>query len=146
MQRIIVCALISLLLAGCGGTGEPRQTSATASFRVTLALDAARFGDRTATVEVHDLAGNPVHDAQVTIVPTMPSDGMASPEAVARPAGDGRYQAPKSIALTMLGEWHLDVRITAQGKTEVARFVWQVTGDGGWVIGERVNVSLIPMP
>jgi hypothetical protein len=116
-----VLALLTALalLAGCGG--GPTLTRETASYRVTLMLDAARFGDRTATVEVADKNGQPV-EAAVTIAPTMKAMGMASPPATARPIGPGRYQAPGAIAFTMTGDWELDVRISANGREELASF------------------------
>jgi hypothetical protein len=50
---------------------------------------------------------------------------MASPEIVAQPVAPGRYQAQGEF-FSMLGQWEVDVRVSAGGAEDVARFVVQV--------------------
>lgn len=126
MRRLLTPLLaLALLLAACGQAAVS-QTTRTASFDVSLTLDAAQFGDRTATVEVRDRSGQPV-DGEVTITPTMRSMGMASPEARMVSVGPGRYQSQGGVAFTMIGEWELDVLIAAAGREELASFNVEVT-------------------
>jgi hypothetical protein len=51
----------------------------------------------------------------------MEAMGMAAEEQAAQPLGSGRYQA-KGAFFSMIGEWEFDVRISAGGGEEVARF------------------------
>jgi hypothetical protein len=66
-----------------------------------------------------------VDGAQVVVAPLMEAMGMASPEQPAQALGSGRYQA-KAVFFSMIGEWEFDVRITAGGAEETARFKVQV--------------------
>lgn len=120
MFLMVSALLIGALLAACGGSGIT-QTAETESYNVQLALDDARFGPLTATIQVRDKAGQPAQADQVVLAPLMESMGMASPEQVAQPLGDGRYQA-KGEFFNMIGEWEVDVRISRGGADEIARF------------------------
>lgn len=115
---LVVVALIAL--AACGSSGSSGY-SQTASYSVRLGIDGDGFDERTATIDVRDSANQPVDGAQVVVAPLMESMGMASPEQVAQPLGSGRYQV-KGAFFSMIGEWEFDVRISAGGKEEVARF------------------------
>lgn len=121
MRQMYLALMVLVLLVGCGYSGVT-QTAQTPSFRVTLSLDSNQLGDRQATIEVKDVAGTPVDGGHVTIAPAMPADGMASPEVTATALGAGRYQAQAKLALPMLGEWEMPVRINANGKDETALF------------------------
>ena len=131
MQRLIarccMLALIGALLAACGGSGVV-QTAQTATYNVKLALDAASFGQRTATIELSDKSGQPAQAEQVVIAPLMESMGMASPEQTAQPLGNGRYQVQGEF-FSMVGEWEFDVRISRGGAEEIARFKLPVTAE-----------------
>jgi hypothetical protein len=115
---LIVAALLTL--AACGSSGYS-QTAQTASYSVQLGIDGDGFDERTATIDVRDSANQPVDGAQVVVAPLMESMGMASPEQTAQPLGSGRYQV-KGAFFSMIGEWEFDVRISAGGKEEIARF------------------------
>lgn len=117
---IIGMLLLATLLAACGGSGFS-QTADTSSYRVQLALDGTDFEQHTATITVQDKAGKPAAVDQVVVAPIMEAMGMVAPEQAAQPLGDGRYQA-KGAFFSMLGTWEFDVRITAGGKDETARF------------------------
>lgn len=119
VQMLLVALALGALLAGCGG--GITQTTETASYRVELALDDVRFGERTATITVLDKAGQPAAVDQVVVAPVMEAMGMLAPEQAAQPLGAGRYQA-KGDFFSMLGEWEFDVRVAAGGAEELARF------------------------
>ena len=113
-----------LTLIACGGSGVT-QNGQTAHDDIQLNLDGAGFGEHTATIEVDDHGGQPAVVDQVMLAPVMESHGMVVPDVTAQPAGAGRYQA-KGEFFSMLGEWDMDVRVSAAGKEEVARFKIQV--------------------
>jgi len=122
-KRCLFCfTLLVMLLAACATT--PTMTQQTASYTVTLSFDTLAVGDRAATVNIRDSAG-PVDNAEVIVTPTMLSMGMASPETVARPTGNGRYTSD-AILISMVGDWELDVTITRDGTSETARFLFTV--------------------
>jgi hypothetical protein len=112
-------------LAACGGSGIT-QTGQTEDYNIQLSLDGVDFGEHTATIDVSDRGGQPVTAEQVVLAPLMESMGMASPEQTAKPIGPGRYQA-RGEFFSMLGEWDVDVRVSAGGKEETMRFKVQVT-------------------
>jgi hypothetical protein len=125
ITRWALAILALLALAGCGSTSTT-QTQQTEHYKIQLTLDGTGFGERTATIEVSDLAGQPVTADQVVVSPLMEVMGMASPEQIAQPIGPGRYQA-KGEFFAMAGEWDVNVRVTAGGSEEIARFKAQVT-------------------
>jgi hypothetical protein len=90
-----------------------------------MTLDSASFGERTATIAVNDRSGQPAAVDQVVLAPVMPSMGMASPELTAQPTAPGRYQI-KGEFFSMIGEWQVNVRVSAAGKDDMARFLFQV--------------------
>lgn len=119
VQMLLAALALGALLAGCGG--GITQTTETASYRIELALDDVRFGERTASITVLDKAGQPAQVDQVVVAPVMEAMGMLAPEQIAQPLGAGRYQA-KGDFFSMLGEWEFDVRVVAGGAEELARF------------------------
>ena len=119
-----VMAMLATILAACGGAGFT-QSSQTQRYTVQLTLDSLRFGQRTATIEVRDSGGQPVAADQVVLSPVMQQMGMAAPEVVAQPLAPGRYQAQGEF-FSMLGQWEVDVRVSAGGAEDVARFIVQV--------------------
>jgi hypothetical protein len=116
--------LLLLALAACAGSGIT-QSAQTERYIIEMTLDSASFGERTATIAVTDRAGEPAVVDQVVLAPVMEQMGMASPELTAQPSAPGRYQA-KGEFFSMLGEWQVDVRVSAGGKDDTARFVFQV--------------------
>lgn len=119
-RRLVFALLTAALLAACGGDGNAQATQ-TEHYKVQLSIDGQGFGERTATIEVRDLAGQPVSADQVVLVPIMETMGMAAQETFAQPIAPGRYQA-RGAFFSMLGEWEVDVRVRAGGAEEVARF------------------------
>ena len=117
-----IVALLALI--ACGGTGVT-QTNQTQHYKVQLTLDGTGFGERTATVEVTDLAGQPVAADQIVLAPVMRQMGMASPETTAQPVGPGRYQA-KGEFFPMNGAWEVEVRVGVNGQEEATHFTFEV--------------------
>src|SRR5262245_11749320 len=116
---LLLCTLVAW-----GGRGIT-QTAQTERYNVEMTLDSASFGERTATIRLNDRSGQPATVDQVVLAPVMESMGMASPELTAQPSGPGRYQA-KGEFFSMLGEWQVSVRVSAGGKDDTARFMFQV--------------------
>jgi hypothetical protein len=116
--------ILLLTLAACGGSGIT-QTVQTERYKVQLTLDGANFDAHTATIDVDDLSGQPVTADQVVLAPVMETMGMASPEQTAQAIAPGRYQA-KAEFFSMIGVWDFDVRISAAGKDDTARFKVEV--------------------
>lgn len=121
---LAIIAVLAIILSACGGNGIT-QTSQTQRYQLQLTLDGLGFGQRTATIAVRDSGGQPVAADQVVIAPVMQQMGMAAPEIVAQPVAPGRYQAQGEF-FSMLGQWEVDVRVSAGGAEDVARFVVQV--------------------
>jgi hypothetical protein len=111
--------LVSLFVAACGNGFA--QTVDTDSYRVQLSLDGVDFDQHTATITVQDKSGQAAAVDQVVVAPIMEAMGMVSPEQTAQPLGDGRYRVQGQF-FSMLGDWEFDVRVSAGGKQEVARF------------------------
>jgi hypothetical protein len=114
-----------LLLVSCGGSSVTK-TDQTEHYAVPLTLDGLGFGERQATVELRDAAGNPADANVVVIASVMRQMGMAAPEATARQVAPGRYQANGEF-FSMLGTWEIDVRIDNGSSEEVATFMFDVT-------------------
>jgi hypothetical protein len=115
--------LLVFALAACGS--GITQTAQTERYTIELTLDSASFGERTATIAVNDRAGQPAAVDQVVLAPVMESMGMAAPELIAQPSAPGRYQI-KGEFFSMIGEWQVNVRVSAAGKDDTARFLFQV--------------------
>ena len=115
--------ILLLALAGCGG--GITQTAQTERYSIDMTLDSASFGERTATIAVNDRSGQPATVDQVVLAPVMLSMGMAAPELTAQPTAPGHYQV-KGEFFSMIGEWQVTVRVSAGGKDDTARFLFQV--------------------
>ena len=127
MQRLLLALLSAIILgalAACGQSGIT-QSAETDNYKVQLTLDDARFGERTAQITVEPKSGGAAQVEQVYLTPIMEAMGMAGQEQPAQRQGDGSYQV-KADMFNMLGEWEVDVRVSAGGKDEVARFKVQV--------------------
>ena len=121
--KIGFALLLVFTLAACGsGITQMAQTE---RYNIAITLDSASFGERTATIAVNDRSGQPAAVDQVVLAPVMPSMGMAAPEMTAQPTAPGRYQI-KGEFFSMIGEWQVNVRVSAAGKDDMARFLFQV--------------------
>jgi YtkA-like protein len=124
-RRVLTLAVLLALLVACGGSGFT-QTARTEHYMVQLNLDGTGFGQREATIDLHDASGSPVVADQVVVTSVMHQMGMVAPETAAQPIAPGRYQATGEF-FSMIGEWELDVRVSAGGAEEVATFKIPVT-------------------
>lgn len=113
---------ILFILAACASSD--RLTAQTASYTVRLALSERRTGERQAIIAIENRDGQPGAIEAVRVLPLMRQHGMASPEVVARPLADGRYQAD-GVLFSMDGEWQIEVAIDRSDARELAEF--QVT-------------------
>jgi hypothetical protein len=123
MCRLLLLAALSFL-AACG-PGAVTQTNKTERYTVQFSVDKPTIGARVFTIGVNDASGAPVTADQVVVAPVMREMGMASPEMVATPAGAGRYTA-QGDSFSMLGEWQIEVRITAGGQDDTTTFIVMV--------------------
>ena len=123
--RLALAYLLLIGLAACGGSGIT-QTTQTARYKVQLTLDGVGFGAREATIDISDASGSPVTADQVVFAPVMRQMGMAAIETTAQPIGPGRYRASGEF-FSMVGEWEVDVRISAGGAEDLATFKVQTT-------------------
>ena len=123
LVRSSLLVLMLFTLAACGG--GITQTAQTERYNIELTLDSANFGERTATIVVNDRSGQLAPVDQVVLAPVMPSMGMAAPELTAQPSAPGRYQI-KGEFFSMIGEWQVNVRVSAAGKDDLAQFLFQV--------------------
>ncbi len=122
-RRVIVTLALLFTLAACGS--GITQTAQTERYTIAITLDSASFGERTTTIAVDDRSGQPAAVDQVVLAPVMESMGMAAPELTAQPTAPGRYQV-KGEFFSMIGEWQVNVRVSAAGKDDLARFLFQV--------------------
>ena len=120
---VTLSLILAFVLAACGSSIT--QTAQTARYNIEITLDGASFGERTATIMVNDRSGQPAAVDQVVLAPVMVSMGMASPEMTAQATAPGRYQL-KGEFFSMIGEWQVNVRVSAAGKDDMARFLFQV--------------------
>jgi YtkA-like len=123
VSLVIFVLLLVFTLAACGS--GITQTAQTERYNIEITLDSASFGERTATIAVNDRSGQPAAVDQVVLAPVMVSMGMAAPELIAQPIAPGRYQI-KGEFFSMIGEWQVNVRVSAAGKDDLARFLFQV--------------------
>jgi YtkA-like len=121
----LTLAVLLAFLTACGDSGFT-QTARTEHYMVQLNLDGVGFGQREATIDLHDSSGNPVAADKVVLTSVMHQMGMVAPETAAQSIAPGRYQATGEF-FSMVGEWELDVRVSAGGAEEVATFKVPVT-------------------
>ena len=119
---VVYALLLVFTLAACGS--GITQTAQTERYNIEITLDSASFGERTATIAVDSRSGQPAAVDQVVLAPVMEM-GMAVPELTAQPTAPGRYQI-KGEFFSMPGEWQMNVRVSAAGKDDMARFLFQV--------------------
>jgi len=122
--HLVILSLVLLFTLAACGSGIT-QTAQTERYTIAITLDSASFGERTATIAVDDRSGQPAAVDQVVLAPVMASMGMAAPELIAQSTAPGRYQV-KGEFFSMIGEWQVNVRVSAAGKDDMARFLFQV--------------------
>ncbi|GIH03887.1 hypothetical protein Rhe02_19540 [Rhizocola hellebori] len=117
-RRLPVPLLLAglMMLTACQAPPPVSLDEKTASYSVSLQLDGATLGQRTATIE---LSGP--EPSQVVLSPAMRQMGMTGPEALATKVDEGRYEA-RGEFFSMLGGWEIAVRIDGPSGQEVATF------------------------
>jgi hypothetical protein len=123
----VVVILAVVLLSARGGTRSNVLTGRTAGYRVTVTVDNPRVGTTSLTVTATDSQGAPARLSAVTIEPIMPSMGHATGVITTTTAGPGRYQAT-GVALSMAGQWELNIGLHAARGTEQVVLALPVTG------------------
>jgi Cu(I)/Ag(I) efflux system membrane fusion protein len=97
------------------------------SIALTPARVPATVGSSKLRIEVRDSSGKPVSGADVRFTYTMDMPGMAIEQSLAKPAGDGIYEADASFS--MAGPWGVVVEVKRPGHDPVrARFTLRVSG------------------
>lgn len=118
MRRVLVLVSAVLTLAACQTPTPVTLHATTASYTVDLDLDAASPGARTATIHV---AGAGAAPSEVTLTTVMVHMKHPGPTVQASRLDDGQYQA-RGEFFTMLGAWHIEVRLHGPAGPEVALF------------------------
>ncbi len=112
-----LCLLaIAPIMAACGGSRSEPVTvhSSGLTLSAALAPRTARAGENTIWLELRDLGGAPVDDAQMTVKVRMPAMGTMPAMGgltTVTPEGDGRYRA--EFELEMGGNWIIEIRAAA---------------------------------
>jgi hypothetical protein len=109
-----------MMLTACQAPPAMSLNEKTASYTVSLQLDGATLGQRTATIE---LSGP--QPSQVVLSPAMPQMDMTGRETVATKVDEGRYEA-RGEFFSMLGDWEIAIRIDGPSGREVATFTVEV--------------------
>jgi hypothetical protein len=132
---IIVTAIVGavavtvaiVLLSAHGGMPSNVLTGRTASYRVTVSVDNPHVGTTSLKVTATDSQDVPARLSAVTIEPIMPSMGHATGVITATAAGPGSYQAT-GVALSMAGQWELNIELHAASGMEQVVLALPVTG------------------
>jgi Cu(I)/Ag(I) efflux system membrane fusion protein len=131
-NAVLAAAVVAALLAGiaAGIFWSDRQQSPSPSsmedtpthqagpFRVAASVDpqVPEVGENTVVIEVTDLNGEPVSDARIAAVATMPAMGamaeMRAPATI-RETAPGRYEG--ALTLPMDGSWPLTLEVGKEG-------------------------------
>jgi Cu(I)/Ag(I) efflux system membrane fusion protein len=116
MRATSRAGLLLILLAGCTPAKSEKVTSGDLQVDVRIDPDPPTTGQNHLLLSVHDATGKPVDGAQLDFGYDMPAMG-AMPEmkggGASRGLGSGKYQVDYPLA--MLGDWTLELRITAPG-------------------------------
>jgi len=99
------------------------------TFSFTTVPEKPKAGEVLLRLKLTDQAGQPVTNAQVLFVYTMPMPGMADSQATARHTRDGIYEG--TVMFGMGGTWVVTVNLTVPGRPSIAeRFQFSVLGGG----------------
>ena len=109
-----------------GSTPHTRAASAGGMFHVSYRADAkaARIGQfQRWTIEISDVGGRPIQDAQVRVDGGMPAHGHGLPTIPqVTPADQPGLYLLEGLKFTMPGHWVVDLHIEAGGRTDTVRF------------------------
>jgi hypothetical protein len=120
--RIVTC--LALTLALFFGLGEPceagdyrvRKNAEGLSFDIAINRNPPVMGDNEIRIEIKDLQGNPVLDAEVLVNYYMPPMPRMPPMSYTVPAPVKGKEYHATMALIMAGPWNIITRARVQGK------------------------------
>ena len=116
---IFIAILGALVLSACGPRAE--QGGNLDVTVLSISPEPAAVGDAVITLQVRDIAGNPVSDATILVKGTMTHAGMQPVIVGTEARGAGKY-VTEGFRFTMGGDWVIIVRATfANGATAERR-------------------------
>lgn len=129
----------SQLQAAIGSFAPPPPGVSAAATTPAAAIDVStepsplHMGDNRILISLHSSSGQPVSDAQVSMVffmPAMPAMGMSAMrvQATAHPGGDGRYTA--AVKLPSGGAWNVTV-VAKRADRQIASRQLSMSATGG---------------
>lgn len=110
----VLLMLIGMMLVACTAP----ITAQSAHFKLAMSLEQVGLGKRPVTLMVHDLDGNPIRGATVTLLPVMRQHGMLAPPMTIKSAEPGVYLFPE-VNLDMSGEWQMQITIEYESVTDM---------------------------
>ena len=107
------------------------ETRQVAGLSLTLKTEPEKpkAGNVLLKLTLNDQAGNPVTNAQVLFVYTMPMPGMTDSKVTARHTKDGLYEG--TVLFGMGGTWVVTVNMTIPGRPPIAETFQFLVGGGG---------------
>lgn len=128
MRRVLIIGLIILLVAGVAFAKgyEVKKKAGEYDVEVTIDRNPPAMGKNNMEIRVSEKAGKVVTDAKVLVeygMPAMPGMHPMNYRTEA-PLVGGVYGAVLNVS--MAGPWYVNVKISRGGKTETARFTFDV--------------------
>jgi hypothetical protein len=128
MKKVFVVGLIILLVAGVAFAKgyEVKKKAGEYDVEATIDRNPPATGKNNMEVRVTDRAGKAVTDAKVLVeygMPAMPGMHPMNYRTDASLSGEV-YKAVLNVS--MAGPWYVNVKISRGGKTETARFTFDV--------------------
>lgn len=130
MKKLILIMVVMLVATGVALAKDVELKEKAGDYTVTAKFDKKPFiGDNKLTVTVTDVSGRAVTDANVKVEYYMKERMSATRKTVEMPyhrakveaaAQEGGYRA--EVDLYMAGPWHMEVKVTRNGKTSTAKF------------------------
>lgn len=117
MKQASILITLLLALAACEARPSVSLQAQTTSYTVQTDWDGLSLGPREVTIQV---AGGS-EPTQVIVATSMTTMNMSGAAVVASKVDTGKYQA-RGEFFTMLGDWHIEVRLKTAGGEELAGF------------------------
>jgi hypothetical protein len=128
MKKVFVFGLIVLLVAGVAFAKgyEVKKKAGEYDVEATIDRNPPAMGKNNMEIRVSEKAGKAVTDAKVLVeygMPAMPGMHPMNYRTEA-PLVGGVYRAVLNVS--MAGPWYVNVKISRGGKTEIAKFTFDV--------------------